>query len=277
MSLSESAISRLAGLWGGYEHRLIRDKYFATSSDLVERFLENYEAMWGSSRIEADQELRSNLITVRALLREWAQKKLEQMLLSESVDVLRSPILFKQLHYGQGETLNFGSDGVNWRKKSAIAEELGRYRPWSVAHAAASVGSVQRLYRHLHAIVARSKSPSELRFFEEWWRSTDATDRPLLVPQVHGHTSGKFWLEIARFKSIPLHFDFGLVNVVRQTKTVIEIDSRRYHSNAPEYQADRDRQNVASELGWAVRRYTYQDVTDRLEWCFGNLHRDLKY
>ena len=102
-------------------------------------------------------------------------------------------------------------------------------------------------------------------------------DRPALFPQVQGHTSGKFWQLNSQNETRPLHFDFGLVNVVSRQKLIIEIDSRRYHSHDQEYPADRDRQNIAEEAGWSVRRFTYQDVTQRIDHCFTNIGSHLYY
>jgi len=58
---------------------------------------------------------------------------------------------------------------------------------------------------------------------------------------------------------------------------LLECDSRRYHSDDKRYQSDRDRQNIAVEAGWSVRRFTYEDIMERLDRCFENLEADLYY
>jgi hypothetical protein len=195
----------------------------------------------------------------------------------KAVETLRTHIMFKQLHYGRGHTISFGSVGTNWRRKAEIARELTLYRPWSIDHAKETLGGRVALHRHVRQFIQRSGSPSELAFFDAWWALTPDTDRPMLFPQVQGHTSGKFWQAISQDETVPVHFDFGLVNVVSREKLIIEIDSRRYHSHDGRYQADRDRQNIAEREGWSVRRYTYQDVMWRIDYCFTNLAPHLYY
>lgn len=277
MALSEEAKSRLVGLWGSYDFWLIRDRHFLTASDMVERFLEKYQASWPKSRCPADTELASHPKSVRSLLTEWAEHKLTRVRESDSAETIRTHIMFKQLLFGPRESINFGSSGTNWKSKAEIAKELDLYRPWSVAHAAAVFGDRKQLRRHMEAIVKDTGSPSEQHFFEEWWELTKDMDRPMLFPQVHGHTSGKFWLKLSEDQVIPLHFDFGFVNVVKMSKVLVECDSRRYHSDDVRYQSDRDRQNVAAREGWSVRRFTYEDIMRRTAECFANLDDDLYY
>jgi hypothetical protein len=76
---------------------------------------------------------------VRELLTEWAKKKLAGVAGSEALPTLQANIMFKQLLY-DNEAINFGSIGTNWKKKVDIAAELAQYKPWSVAHASASLG-----------------------------------------------------------------------------------------------------------------------------------------
>jgi hypothetical protein len=229
--LSEKAHKRLAGLWGAYDFTIIRDKHFATASDMVERFLEKYERIWNGSSNTDDVELNKNRGEVRRIVTEWAERKVANCILAGSVETIRSHIMFKQLHYGRGHCINFGSTGLNWNSKTDIAQELSRYRPWSIAHAIAHIGDKEQLYSFIKTIVQQSGSPSEIHFFEKWWDLTDNPHRPMLFPQVHGNTSGKFWLKKSENEVVPVHFDFGLVNVERRNKVLIECDSRRYHSN----------------------------------------------
>jgi hypothetical protein len=184
--------------------------------------------------------------------------------------------MFKSLKYGRRHSINFGSVGTNWHKKAEIAKQLSRYRPWSIQHAVEVQGGRANLYSHMTSIVNASKSPTEKNFFEAWWNLSPQDDRPMLFPQVSGHTSGKFWLN-SPTRVVPIHFDFGLVNVVRRTKILIECDSRRHHSSDDRYQDDRDRQNIAEKEGWSVRRFTYEDVKGRIDQCFTNLQDDIFY
>jgi hypothetical protein len=277
MAFSEQALNRLAGQWGSYDFWLIRDRHFLTASDMVERFLEKYQPWWERSGQSADAELASHPKRVRKLITEWAERKVASIIESDSAETIRTHIMFKQLHYGKGRSINFGSVGANWKKKTDIAKELSLYRPWSVAHAAAVLGNTEKLWNHMNSIVEAACSPSETRFFEGWRELTNDTDRPMLFPQVHGHTSGKFWLPISKDDVIALHFDFGLINVEKRRKALVECDSRRYHSDDKRYQSDRDRQNVAEREGWSVRRFTYEDIMKRLDRCFENLEADLYY
>jgi len=277
MALSDEARSRLVGLWGSYDFWLIRDRHFITASDIVERFLEKYQASWPKSRHPADDELANRPTSVRKLITEWAQHKVSKIDESDSAETIRTHIMSKQLLYGRSQSINFGSIGTNWKTKAEIAQELALYRPWSVAHAAAVLGDRKTLRRQMEAIAKASGSPSEQRFFETWWELTDDEDRPMLFPQVHGHTSGKFWLNISEKQVVALHFDFGLINVVRKSKVLVECDSRKYHSAERQYQSDRDRQNVAEKQGWSVRRFTYEDIMKRTTQCFDNLADDLAY
>lgn len=277
MPLSKRAHSRLAGLWGSYDFNLIRDKHFINEEDLVERFLEKYTAHWSQSHKGVDLELVRKPKAVRRLIADWARSKLQQILVQKSAATLQTHIMFKQLHYGSSSVIGFGSDGTNWRKKKEIAEELLLYRPWSIDHAINRIGNREALQRHFRQIVRCSNSPSELMFFDAWWALNRDGDRPALFPQVHGHTSGKLCQPISQYEVTPLHFDFGLVNVVARQKLIIEIDSRRYHSHDQKYQADRDRQNIAERAGWSVRRFTYQDVSERIDYCFTNIDPLLYY
>ena len=277
VSLSRRAHSRLAGLWGSYDFNLIRDKHFVNEADFAERFLEKYTAYWSQSHNDVDLELARKPKAVRRLIADWARSKLQKILAQESSETLQTHIMFKQLHYGSSSVIGFGSDGTNWRKKKEIAEELLLYRPWSIDHAIDRIGNREALRRHFRQIVRCSNSPSEIMFFDAWWALSRDGNRPALFPQVHGHTSGKLWRPISQDDVIPLHFDFGLVNVVACQKLIIEIDSRRYHSHDEKYQADRDRQNIAEVAGWSVRRFTYQDVAERTDYCFTNIAPLLYY
>jgi hypothetical protein len=139
MALSDSATNSLAGLWGSYDFYLIRDGHFKNASDMVERFLDRYQPRWKDSPRAADKEFVNNPKKVRELLTEWAGKKLAEAADSQALATIQSNIMFKQLHYAN-QAINFGSINANWKKKVEIAAELAQYKPWSVAHAAATLG-----------------------------------------------------------------------------------------------------------------------------------------
>lgn len=277
MNLSQSAVKSLAGMWGSYDFTLITDKHFLTASELVERFIEKYTYTWETSSRSVDKELLENLTSVKEIITEWANKKIHKIIDEASVETIQTQIMFKQLHYGRGKTINFGSVGTHWKKKSEIAQELINYLPWSLEHAITSFKDKTTLYNHMISIVNKSNSPSEVHLFNTWWKLTNSTYRPMLFPQVQGHTSGKLFQSTSMGKSAKLYFDFGFINVKTKKKILIECDSRKYHSRDKQYQQDRDRQNIAERSGWSVRRFTYEDVIYRTDECFENLKPDLFY
>src|SRR5882762_1905237 len=126
MALSEEAKRSLAGIWGSYDFYLIRDRHFKTASDMVERFLETYQHSWNSSSRPFGAEFAKNLKEIRNLLTEWADKKLTVVTEDNSIQTIQANVMFKQLLYGQ-ESINFGSIGTNWKKKTEIAKELESY------------------------------------------------------------------------------------------------------------------------------------------------------
>jgi hypothetical protein len=197
MALDEAALRSLAGLWGSYDFYLIRDRHFKTASDMVERFLEIYEHRWKHSSRVPYADFAKNAKQVRELLTEWAEKKLASIIEDESFSTIQSNVMFKQLHYAQ-ESINFGSIGTNWKKKVEIASELAQYKPWSVAHAAATFDGRKKLRKHMEAILDEVGTSRERSFFEGWWDLTDDKDRPMLFPQVFGHTTGSYFFKSPR-------------------------------------------------------------------------------
>jgi hypothetical protein len=268
MAISEAAQSRLKGLWGSYDFWLIRDHHFGSASNMTDRFLEKYEVYWGRSSRPTDKELGSHPKQVRKLVTEWAERKLERMADDQSIATLQTNIMFKQLHFGRSETINFGSIRANWKKKTEIAEELELYKPWSAAHAAAVFGGKNEMLRHMRALLP-SSAPGQRKFFDAWWGLTNDMDRPMLFPQVHGHTTGKLWLKITEDKSIPLHFDFGLVNVVNRTKLLIDCNG--------EAEREERRETVAKDGGWSFYRFTSRQITNKIDECFEEIEDDLSY
>jgi hypothetical protein len=268
MALSEAAQNKLKGLWGSYDFWLIRDHHFGSASDMADRFLEKYEAHWSKSQRSTDRELATRPKQVRNLVTEWAERKLERMAEEQSIATLQTNIMFKQLHFGRSDTINFGSIRANWKKKTEIAEELERYKPWSVAHAAAAFGGKNEMLRHMRTLIPSSAS-AQRKFFDGWWDLANDLDCPMLFPQVHGHTTGKLWLKVSEDKSIPLHFDFGLVNVMNKTKVLIECNG--------EIDLEDGREAVAEEGGWWLYRFTSRQITNKLVECFEEIEDDLRY
>jgi hypothetical protein len=272
MALSEAAKTSLAGIWGGYDFYLIRDDHFQTASEMVERFLELNLLRWRRVARSGHIEFLNNLSEVRAILMGWAERKLNTTTVDDSIRTIQANIMFKQLLYGQ-ETINFGSVGTNWNKKTDIAEELKTYKPWSVAHAAAVLGGMSKLHEHVMSINVTS---SEATFFEGWWELTDEVDRPMLFPQVWGHTSGKLWLESGD-KAFPAFFSFGLVNVVSRTKLFIQCEPES-SKVTPEWNEKMNaKQNLAAQGGWLVFRFSSHDVMNNLPNCFDRLEGYLTY
>jgi len=51
--------------------------------------------------------------------------------------------------------------------------------------------------------------------------------------------------------------------VLHDHRVVIEVDGRRYHSDAGQFGRDRERQNVLTRDGWTVLRFTWWDIVER--------------
>lgn len=276
MALSTKAIKSLSGLWGSYDFYLIRDRHFKTASDMVERFLDVYQCRWTNSSRPLDIEFKTNAKQVLTLLTEWAEKKLSVVISNDSIQTLQSNIMFKELHYSR-EAISFGASGLNWRTKIEIASELKKYKPWSVAHAAEMTGGKTALQQHMRSIVKREGAPVETIFFEGWWNLMKDIDRPMLFPQVWGHTSGKLWLNIPQeAKPRPAIFSFGLVNVVSKSKVLIQCDTQARHS-VLEARKIVLKQNLAANNGWLVFQFGHAQINNNLTECFDTIKDYLYY
>lgn len=276
MALSEEAKRSLAGVWGSYDFYLIRDRHFKTASDMVERFLETYQVRWNRSPQLFAAEFVNNPKEVRTLLTEWAEKKLSVVADNDSIKTIQANIMFKQLLYGR-ESINFGSNGTNWKKKTEIAKELESYKPWSVAHAAALIGGTKKVRQHMKSIIADSGSSSEIAFFEGWWDLTDDTDRPMLFPQVWGHTSGKLWLPISEDQALQAFFSFGLVNVLTRTKVLIQCEPRPSKLDPDAKRTMTNKRNLAAHEGWLVFQFSHDQIADRLRKCLESIKDHISY
>lgn len=275
MTLSDSAFNSLAGLWGSYDFYLIRDRHFKAASDMVERFLDRYQPMWNRSPRPTDKEFTNHAKTVRALLTEWAEKKLAVVAETEALPTLQSNIMFKQLLYN-GKTINFGSVGTNWKKKVEIAAELREHKPWSVAHAAAALGGRKKLRKHSESILAASGSSREAELFEAWWDLSDDDDRPMLFPQVWGHTTGKMWLPSNR-TAYPATFSFGLVNVVSRSKVLIQCLPKSSAIDAETKSQLTKKRQLAAQNSWLLFEFSNSEVKDEMNGCFGAIEDFLSY
>jgi hypothetical protein len=276
MALGEEAKRSLAGLWGSYDFYLIRDRHFKAASDMVERFLERYQHSWNRSSYAIYAEFAKNAKQVRSLLTEWAEKKLTAVTENDSIETIRANVMFKQLLYAQ-ESINFGSNGTNWKKKTEIAKELKSYKPWSVAHAAATMGGKPKLRHRMQSIIKASGSSSEKTFFEGWWDLTREEDRPMLFPQVWGHTSGKLWLPVSKEKVVPAFFSFGLVNVLSRTKILIQCEPRASKLDADAKKILMTKQHLAANEGWLVFQFSPDNVTNNLPECLETIRDYLHY
>jgi hypothetical protein len=275
MALSDSATNSLAGLWGSYDFYLIRDQHFKTASDMVERFLDRYQPRWKKSSREIDKEFVNHPKAVRELLTEWAEKKLAGVTESEALPTLQSNIMFKQLLYG-GETINFASIGTNWTKKVDIAAELTQYKPWSVEHASANLGGRKKLRKHVESILADSGSSREAKFFEAWWGLSNDDDRPMLFPQVWGHTTGKMWIP-SNQTAFPAKFSFGLVNVTSRSKILIQSLPKPSSIDAAAETLLTEKRKLAAQGGWLLFEFSSSQVKDDLDSCFNVIEDFLTY
>jgi hypothetical protein len=275
MALSDSVTSSLAGLWGSYDFYLIRDRHFKTASDMVERFLDRYQPRWKKSSREIDREFANHLKAVRELLTGWAEKKLAGVTASEALPTLQSNIMFKQLLY-DGETINFGSTGTNWKKKVDIADELTQYKPWSVEHASANLGGRKKLHKHVESILADSGSPREAEFFEAWWSLSNDDDRPMLFPQVWGHTTGKMWIP-SNQTAFPAKFSFGLVNVTSRSKVLIQCLPKPSSIDAAAQSLLTEKRNLAAQGGWLLFEFSSSQVKNDQDSCFDAIEDFLTY
>ena len=277
MALSDAAKTSLAGLWGGYEFYLIRDQHFNNAAEIVDRFIEHYQSMWQRLRRPADVEFLNNPEEVRSLLMPWAEEKLSRTEADDSLSALEANILFKQLLYDQ-ETINFGSIGTNWKKKTEIAKELEQYRPWSMAHAAAALGGKGKLRQHVISIIDESGSSfAEKMLFNGWWELSEDIDRPMLFPQVWGHTSGKLWLQTPNEKFFPAFFSFGLINVLNRAKLLIQCEPEASKIDGRWKEAMNLKRNLAVTGSWLVFQFSYDEVMNNLQSCFERLGGYLAY
>jgi len=276
MALSDSAIKSLAGLWGSYDFYLIRDQHFKTASDMVERFLVRYQPRWKKSPRDLDKEFVNSSKAVREQLTEWAEKKLAVVAENEALPTLQANIMFKQLLY-DGRAINFGSVDTNWKKKIDIAAELRQYKPWSVAHAAATLGGRKKLRKHAESILADSGSSREGEFFEAWWNLSDDGERPMLFPQVWGHTTGKMWIPSGDNTAFPAKFSFGLVNVASRSKILIQCLAKPSSVDAAAQSLLMEKRNLAAQGGWLLFEFSNSQVKDDMDGCFDTIEDFLSY
>jgi hypothetical protein len=275
MALSDSAIKSLAGLWGSYDFYLIRDRHFKTASDMVERFLERYQPRWKKSPRDLDKDFVNSSKAVREQLTEWAEKKLAVVAENEALPTLQANIMFKQLLY-DGQTINFGSVDTNWKKKVDIAAELRQYKPWSVAHAAATLGGRKKLRKNAESILADSGSSREGEFFEAWWNLRDDGDRPMLFPQVWGHTTGKMWIPSGD-TAFPAKFSFGVVIVASRSKILIQCLAKPSSVDAAAQSLLMEKRNLAAQGGWLLFEFSNSQVKDDMDGCFDAIEDFLSY
>jgi hypothetical protein len=276
MALSESATKSLSGLWGSYDFYLIRDGHFMNASDMVERFLDRYQPRWKGSSRATDKEFANNPKKVRELLTEWADKKLADAVDSQALDTIQSNIMFKQLHYANN-AINFGSINANWKKKVEIAAELAQYKPWSMAHAVAVHGGRKKLRKHVESILDESATAREEEFFEAWWDLTDDEDRPMLFPQVFGHTTGKLFITDKQQRSFPAKFSFGLVNVASRSKVLIQCLPKASSIDDAAETLLTEKRRLADENGWLLFEFSNSQVKTGLSECFEVLEDFLTY
>ena len=276
MELSDEAKSSLAGLWGSYDFYLIRDRHFKTASDMVERFLEIYQHRWHQASRPIDKEFEKNPKQVRDLLTEWAEKKLTVVTENDSIQALQTNIMFKQLLYGH-ESINFGSIGTNWKKKVEIASELSEYKPWSVAHAAATLGGKTKLRQRMESVIKSDGTAAENAFFKNWWGLTEETDRPMLFPQVWGHTAGKLWLPVSKEQAYPAFFSFGLVNVVNRAKVLIQCEPAPSDFDVEAKNKMMAKRNLAASHGWLVFQFSQAQIANNLDECFQSIDEYFHY
>lgn len=271
MALSKGAVKRLGGQWGSYEFTLVRDEHELTASRLVKAFLDHYVTIWKRATKFTkfsnpyDLDFLANMDEVEGILHQWAESKIAKIMGESSVEAIRSNIMFKMIHFGDHQTLNFGSKGTNWKKKKDIAKELRQYRPWSMAHAVHAFGGKESLYKEMALIIS---NPIKKRFFDSWWNLAETTDRPMLFPKVMGHTSGKFFQHVSEGLAVPVFFDFGFVNVESKMKVLIDIIQRSVSSDY--------RESIADENGWQLKRFTNKQMEDPQK-CIGMLKSDILY
>lgn len=102
---------------------------------------------------------------------------------------------------------------------------------------------------------------SNLAIFDEWWNYSRKTDRPMLFPQVMGHTSGKFFYPISKDRYKPLFFSFGLVNVEKEKKILIDIENINplYINNGNK---QKKKTHIAKENGWIITKLSVNDINN---------------
>jgi very-short-patch-repair endonuclease len=155
--------------------------------------------------------------------------------------------LLALIHRQRAETLLFRAVQQNWLDESTLREFIRNRSGWhgtpQLRELAALLGTGAHAVpeRRLHAILDRAG----IRY-----RANVSIQLP------HGGRAiADIWIE--------------------GTRVLIEVDGRRFHSDAETFQSDRERQNALVNAGYTVLRFTWLDITQREAEVLATIRRQL--
>jgi len=108
------------------------------------------------------------------------------------------------------------------------------------------------------------------------WDLSDDDDRPMLFPQVWGHTTGKMWIT-SNGTAFPAKFSFGLVNVVNRSKILIQCLPKASSIDTAKQSLLTEKRNVAAHNGWLLFEFSQSQVKDEPVKCLDSIDEFLTY
>jgi hypothetical protein len=124
--------------------------------------------------------------------------------------------------------------------------------------------------------LADAGSSREAEFFEAWWGLSNDDDRPMLFPQVWGHTTGKMWIP-SNQTAFPAKFSFGLVDVTSRSKVLIQCLPKPSSIDAEAQSLLAEKRNLAAQGGWLLFEFPSSQVKSDLDSCFNVIEDFLTY
>jgi hypothetical protein len=105
---------------------------------------------------------------------------------------------------------------------------------------------------------------------------SDDDDRPMLFPQVWGHTSGKLWLPVGE-SAIPAKFGFRLVNVTSRSKILVDCLRKPSSTEDAIEGLMAKKKNLAAQNGWLLFEFSDSQLKTELPECLDTIEPFLIY